>query len=87
MQGWRSELNRRVSSPALTPLCLAFSSSDVSASRVSVRLCKFGRPWIPLVTIVQRVREQVCWDGADLRSSAAARVCRSGRASDPQHDG
>ena len=24
-------------------------------------------PWIPLATIVQRVREPVCWDGVDLR--------------------
>ena len=62
----------RVSSPALTPLCFAFSSSGVSASLSRSRsVCAdVAVPWIPLATIVQRVREPVCWDGVDLRSRA-----------------
>ena len=36
MQGWRSQLPPRVSSPALIPHCFAFSSS--------FRLCRCGRP-------------------------------------------
>ena len=69
MQGWRSQLHPRVSSLALTPFCFAFSSCGVSASRSRSRsVCAdVAVHWIPLATIVQRVRELVCWDGADLR--------------------
>ena len=46
---------------SLIPFCFVFTSSGVSASR-SRSFCAHA--------IVQRVRELVCWDGADLRSRA-----------------
>ena len=71
MQGWRSQLPQRISSPALTPLCFAFSSSGVSSSLSRSRsVCAdVVVPWILVATIVQRVRER--WDGADLQLPAS----------------
>ena len=82
MQGWRSQLPLRVSSPALIPRCFTFSSSGVSASLSRFRsVCAdVAVPWIPLATIVQRVRGPVCWDGADLRSRVQLPECAAKQA-------